>query len=126
PVPGGADREALVERDHGGVAGPAPVLDVAHRVPAARVLVPAGAPVVGVAQHVAEEARVLRRARPDHGRSCWTSWRRLPSGSKTSTTRTSSWSSSTVPTSTFSVRCLSALPFTYSMSTVAYVPPSVG
>src|SRR5439155_12874721 len=26
PVPGGADREALVERDHGGVAGASPVL----------------------------------------------------------------------------------------------------
>jgi hypothetical protein len=31
-VPGRPDREALVERDHGGIAGTAPVLDVAHRV----------------------------------------------------------------------------------------------
>src|SRR4029450_3787034 len=77
-VPRRADREALVERDHGRIAGTAPVLHVAHRMQPALVLVFAGAPVVRVPQHVAEEAGVLRRAPADHGREaieCRTVWK---------------------------------------------------
>ena len=65
PVPGRADGKPVVERDHGCIAASAPVLDVAHRVQTGLVLVP-GAPVVGMAQHVAEKTRVLRRPRADH------------------------------------------------------------
>src|SRR5205823_1442751 len=69
-VPGRTDGEALVECDHCSIPRSAPVLDVAHRMQSALVLGAACAPVVGVAEHVAKEARVLRGPGPDHGLSC--------------------------------------------------------
>src|SRR5918994_2646138 len=126
PVPGGANREPAVECDHGCVAGPPPVLDVVHRVHAALELL-RRAPVVRVAEHVSQEAGVLRRARPNHpARSSSTSWRRLPSGSKTSSPRTSLCSSSTVPTFTASPRRRSASALTSSTSIAATPPSSCG
>ena len=65
PVPGGADREAGVERDHRGVPGAAPRLDVERDRPGPGVLGRALLPVVGVVEHVAQEAQVLRAAAPD-------------------------------------------------------------
>ena len=67
PVPGRADREALVDRDHRSVAGPPPCLDVERDGARARVRRPL-LPVVGVVEHVAEEPHVLGAAAPDDDR----------------------------------------------------------
>src|SRR5919198_4557982 len=57
-VPRGADRKAVLDRDQDGVARPPPTLDIAGD--RARLLAGAAlAPVVGVVEHVAEEADIL-------------------------------------------------------------------
>src|SRR4051812_7523631 len=81
PVPGGADRLELVDRDERAVARPAPAGDVplerdVRLVPPPRV--------VRVAEHVAEEWEILRPGGSDHPTSS-VSWMRFPSGSNTST-----------------------------------------
>src|SRR5579884_4413904 len=78
PVPGRPVGVRAREGDDAGVAAPSPVLDVAVD----RQVGIAEPPVVGVAEHVAEEAHVLLVDRPQHyGRSSCASWIRLPSGS---------------------------------------------
>src|SRR2546421_209442 len=127
PVPRRADVSSLVAGDHGGVAGPAEVHDVAlHRTFQGVLVRHSLTPVIRVVEHVAEEARVVSAPGSNHGetRSC-ASWTRLPSGSKTSTRRTCPCSSSTVPTSTPTERNRSASAFTSSTSTCA-TPPSSG
>ena len=99
PVPGGADALEVLDRDQRSVARPAPALHVAAHRRLARLGDAIHPPVVRMPQHVAHERHVLRAGRADHG-SSWASWSRLPSGSKTSTSRIAPWSSSTVPTST--------------------------
>ena len=64
PVPGGADRESLVDRDDRGVARTAPRLDVERDRPGAGVGRTLRS-VVRVVEHVAQEAHVLRAAPPD-------------------------------------------------------------
>src|SRR4029079_3447590 len=59
PVPRRADRESPVEGDHGGVTLPSPGLDVEGDGPRPRVRRTL-LPVVGVVEHVPEEAHVLR------------------------------------------------------------------
>ena len=69
PIPRRADREAVLDRDQGRVADSSPALDVQrHRPrPLARLAL---APVVGVVEHVAQEANVLAAAAADdHGGS---------------------------------------------------------
>src|SRR6188472_477820 len=62
--PGCADGEAVDERDHRRIAPPSPRLDVElHRAGALVRL--ALLPVVGVMQHVAQEANVLRATSPN-------------------------------------------------------------
>src|SRR5439155_15189605 len=60
PVPGGADRLELVDRDETAVPLPPPALDVARGGQVGALVDP---PEVGVAEHVAEEPDVLRTDR---------------------------------------------------------------
>src|SRR6185437_10927395 len=121
PIPRGAVGVRAGGGDHARVAAPAPVLDVAVD----RQVGIAHPPVVRVAEHVAEEARVHLVDRAEHQRSSCASWIRLPSGSYTSRRRISPVSSRTIPTSTPASRRRSASSLRSVTSTCA-TPSSVG
>src|SRR5581483_5475707 len=121
-VPGGPVRVRALEREHARVARTAPVAHVAIDGP---LRIFGDAPVIRVAQHVAEEAHVALVHGSLH-HSSWASCTRLPSGSSTSSSRISPPSSSTIPTSTPSERSRSASAFTSSTSTCATPPSDCG
>src|SRR5215475_379842 len=74
PVPGGADRDVVVEDDQRAVSGSPPRVHVAGQ---RRLVITDGRPPVeGVPEHVAEEGNVARAALSDHGASL-----RAPCGS---------------------------------------------
>src|SRR5579862_29884 len=122
-VPRGAVRVRAFHGDDAGVALASPVADVAVDGPL-RVL--AHPPVVRVAEHVAEEARVLSVGGPKHGQSSCASCTRFPSGSYTSSSRISPVSSSTMPTSAPAARSRSASALMSGTSTCATAPSSCG
>src|SRR5215208_3265043 len=80
-VPGGTDVARAGICDHSRVARPSPAHHVALDRPLAGIHRRVLAPVVGVVEHVAEEARVVTAAGANHGTRSCASWILLPSGS---------------------------------------------